>query len=57
MISHSGPEISSSPRYAERLVGMMAPGHPLAKGELTLERLGSDPRSAALLATMDGAEP
>jgi DNA-binding transcriptional LysR family regulator len=42
-IDHSGPELRSSPLYTERLVGMMAEGHPLAEREITLARLVSVP--------------
>jgi DNA-binding transcriptional LysR family regulator len=45
-IGQSAPELRVSPLYQERLVGMMAAGHPLTNQRITLERLVSMPHVA-----------
>ena len=46
VIGDHGPEIHREPLYDERLVGMMAPSHPLAGRPMTLARLVSVPHVA-----------
>lgn len=39
VIAELGPEVRSAPLYEEHLVGLVAPGHPLAEGRITLRSL------------------
>ncbi len=41
VIAGFGPEIRAQPLYAERLVGLVAAGHPLASGRVTLRRIAA----------------
>jgi DNA-binding transcriptional LysR family regulator len=38
-----GPEVRTMALYSDRMVGLAAPGHPLASGPVTLERLAEFP--------------
>lgn len=46
VIAEHGPELRSRPLFRERLVGVMAAGHPLAEQEITPERLVAVPHVA-----------
>jgi DNA-binding transcriptional LysR family regulator len=41
VIADLGPEVRTQPLYHERLVGMVAAGHPLASGRVTLRRIAA----------------
>jgi len=41
VIGDLGPEVRTAPLYSEHLVGMVAGGHPLASGPVTLRRLAA----------------
>jgi DNA-binding transcriptional LysR family regulator len=41
VIGDLGPEVRAQPLYQERLVGMVAAGHPLASGHVTLRRIAA----------------
>ena len=43
VIDDMGPEVRTMALYSDRMVGLAAPGHPLASGPVTLERLVSFP--------------
>lgn len=43
VIGDFGPEVRSSQMYSERLVGMVAAGHPMASGRVTLRRIAGVP--------------
>jgi DNA-binding transcriptional LysR family regulator len=43
VIHDLGPEVRTEDLYEEELVGMVASGHPLASGRITLRRLSSTP--------------
>jgi DNA-binding transcriptional LysR family regulator len=43
VISDMGPEVRTMALYSDRMVGLAAPGHPLASGPVTLERLAEFP--------------
>ena len=46
VINHHSPEIRTAPLYEEHMVGVLAANHPLADGEMTLDRLVSFPHVA-----------
>jgi len=41
VIHDMGPEVRTMPLYADQMVGLAAPGHPLMSGPVTLERLAA----------------
>ena len=43
VIHDMGPEVRTMALYSDRMVGLAAPGHPLASGPVTLERLAEFP--------------
>jgi DNA-binding transcriptional LysR family regulator len=43
VIDDMGPEVRTMALYSDRMVGLAAPGHPLASGPVTLERLAAFP--------------
>jgi len=43
VVGDLGPEVRTLPLYSDRMVGLAAPGHPLASGPVTLERLAAYP--------------
>jgi len=43
VINDMGPEVRTMALYSDRMVGLAAPGHPLASGPVTLEQLAAYP--------------
>lgn len=46
VIHDMGPEVRTIELYEDHMVGLVAPGHPLASGTVTLERLAAAPHVA-----------